>query len=62
MSYEATDTVNVSPAYLLLMTAKPPTPSNLKKLAPTNVLLDTGASISLLPLWQALTYPLLYFP
>ena len=29
-----------------------PTPTTSKKLAPTNVLLDTGASISLLPLWQ----------
>ena len=30
--------------------AKPPTPTSSKKLAPTNFLLNTGASISLFPL------------
>ena len=51
ISYEATDTANITLAYSLLISAKPPTPSTSKKLAPMNILLDTGASISLLPLW-----------
>ena len=51
LSYKASD--SYIPSYSLLVTVKPPTPTTVKKLAPTNVLLDTGASISLLPLWQA---------
>ena len=38
-------------AYGLLLSAKPPARSNTKDLEPTTVLLDTGASISLMPLW-----------
>ena len=51
LSYKATE--NDTPSYSLLVLAKPPTPTTVKKLAPTNILLDNGASISLLPLWQA---------
>ena len=51
MSYKASDTD--TPSYSLLVLAKSPTPTTAKKLAPTKVLLDTGASISLLPLWKA---------
>ena len=40
-------------AYDLLLNPKPLAHSNKKDLEPTTVLLDTGASISLMPLWQA---------
>ena len=51
LSYMASNTD--TPSYSLLVTVKPLTPTTVEKLASTNVLLDTGASISLLPLWQA---------
>ena len=38
LSYKATDKDNLTPAYSLLMSAKPPTPNTSRKLAPTNVL------------------------
>ena len=52
LSYKASSNTD-TPSYSLLITAKTLTSATVKKLAPTNVLLDTGASISLLPLWQA---------
>ena len=42
-----------TPAYDLLMNPKPPARSNTRGLETTRVLLDTGASISLMPSWQA---------
>ena len=41
------------PTYNLLMAAKVPTKSKSEALSPTTVLLDTGASVSLMPAWQA---------
>ena len=41
------------PAYSLLMTPKVPTKSASENLRATTVLLDTGASVSLMPAWQA---------
>ena len=40
------------PAYSLLVCAKVPARSVSQKLTPTTVLLDTGASVLLMPLWQ----------
>ena len=42
-----------TPAYDLLMNPKPPARSVTRGLETTRVLLDTGASISLMPLWKA---------
>merc|ERR1711867_147039 len=42
-----------TPSYSLLITSKTPSPNLEKKVTKTTVLLDTGASISLLPLWKA---------
>merc|ERR1712120_4651 len=42
-----------TPSYSLLITSKTPSPNTEKKVTKTTVLLDTGASISLLPLWKA---------
>ena len=42
-----------TPAYDLLMNPKPPAHSITRGLETTRVLLDTGASISLMPSWQA---------
>merc|ERR1712101_1448 len=41
------------PAYNLLMAKKVPSKSVSNEMPPTKVLLDTGASMSLMPLWQA---------
>ena len=41
------------PTYSLLMAPKVPTKSKSEALSPTTVLLDTGASVSLMPAWQA---------
>ena len=41
------------PAYSLLMAPKVPTKSASENLRATTVLLDTGASVSLMPAWQA---------
>ena len=41
------------PAYSLMICSKVPAKSHTHKLPPTTVLLDTGASVSLMPLWQA---------
>ena len=41
------------PAYSLLMAHKVPTKSVSNNMAPTTVLLDTGASVSLMLAWQA---------
>ena len=51
LSYKAS-TVD-TPSYSLLISSKTPTPNTSKKVTPTTVLLDTRASISLLPLWKA---------
>ena len=51
LSYKAS-TVD-TPSYSLLISSKAPSPNTAKKVTPTTVLLDTGASISLLPLWKA---------
>ena len=42
-----------TPTYQLRISSKTPTPSTARQATPTTVLLDTGASISLLPLWKA---------
>merc|ERR1712120_115635 len=42
-----------TPSYSLLITSKTPSPNSDQKGTKTTVLLDTGASISLLPLWKA---------
>ena len=42
-----------TPTYSLMISSKTPTPNTAKQVTPTTVLLDTGASISLLPLWKA---------
>ena len=42
-----------TPSYSLLISSKTPAPNTAKKVPPTSVLLDTGASISLLLLWKA---------
>merc|ERR1712240_938454 len=42
-----------TPTYSLLISSKTPSPNTAKQVIPTTVLLDTGASISLLPLWKA---------
>ena len=42
-----------TPSYSLLITSKTPSPNSEQKVTKTTVLLDTGASISLLPLWKA---------
>ena len=52
LSYKASSNTD-TPSYSSLITAKTLTPATVKKLAPTNVLLDTGASVSLLQFWQA---------
>ena len=39
------------PILIHLMSSKPPTRTGSMNLAPTNILLDTGALVSLLPLW-----------
>ena len=41
------------PTYSLLMAPKVPTKSKSEALRSTTVLLDTGASVSLMPAWQA---------
>ena len=41
------------PAYSLLMAHKVPTKSVSDSMRATTVLLDTGASVSLMPAWQA---------
>ena len=41
------------PAYSLLMAHKVPTKSVSDNMTPTTVLLDTGASVYLMPAWQA---------
>ena len=41
------------PAYSLMVCSKIPSKSHTHKLPPTTVLLDTGASVSLMPSWQA---------
>ena len=41
------------PSYDLLVCKKVPASSVSQKMPPTKVLLDTGASVSLMPLWQA---------
>ena len=42
-----------TPTYSLLISSKTPSPNTAKQVTPTTVLLDTGASILLLPLWKA---------
>ena len=42
-----------SPAYSLMICNKIPVKSLTQNLSPTTVLLDTGASVSSMPLWQA---------
>ena len=42
-----------TPSYFLQISSKTPAPNTAKNVAPACVLLDTGASISLLPLWKA---------
>merc|ERR1712240_933521 len=44
---------NDSPTNQLKVLSETPTPTNSKTALATTVLLDTGASISLLPLWKA---------
>ena len=41
------------PSYDILVCKKVPASSVSQKMPPTKVLLDTGASVSLMPLWQA---------
>ena len=41
------------PAYDLLVSKKVPPKSVSQEMPPTKVLLDTGASVSLMPAWQA---------
>ena len=43
----------MGPAYSLMICSKTPVKSLTQKLSPTTVLLDTGASVSSMPLWQA---------
>ena len=52
-SYNADSKDDVIPTYKLLAIQSKPTKSSSKALAPTDVLLDTGASVSLMPLKQA---------
>merc|ERR1711867_191461 len=49
----AADGKTSTPTYNLLMATKVPTKSKSEALSPTTVLLDTGASVSLMPAWQA---------
>ena len=51
LSYKASSVD--TPLYSLLISAKTPAPSTTKKVTPSSVLLDTGANISLLLLWNA---------
>merc|ERR1712101_75016 len=44
---------NSVPAYNLLISKKVPPKSVSNEMPPTKVLLDTGASVSLMPAWQA---------
>ena len=53
ISYTAASSDEIILTYQLLVSTKMPTKSSSLKLAPTSVLLDTGTSVSLMPLRQA---------
>ena len=52
-SMKASAGSDATPTYGLMLSAKPPARSHTQDLLVTTLLLDTGASISLMPLWQA---------